>query len=454
MPGLQCARLVVPLDYAARQGKTITLGLLRRPASGPRIGSLMVNPGGPGASGMQAAASMTDPIQRSALGEHFDLVGFDPRGVGASQPAVSCLSDPQQDQVRAAALDTAATPAGVAQYEQQQQAYAHACASRTGGGTDMLAHMGSRDVASDIDILRSALGDRQLSYVGFSYGTRLGQAYAEQFPTNVRAMVLDGAVDPSESKRDQEIDQARGFQNAFTAFATWCTTHAPCPLAPTPDQILPRYQQLTRALLGHPVPTDDGRVLSYDDAITGTTQALYSPQYWPILSRGLAQLAQGHGRLLMALADAYQERDETGHYSNTQDAFTAVHCIDDSRITDTATLLTQTRALKAAAPFEDTGRPPVAIHDACTYWPVPPTPTRPQPAPGSLAPTLVISTTHDPATPYQAGVHLAQDLHARLLTNEATQHTAFLQGNQCIDTTTTNYLFHPRQSTAPSQHCP
>ncbi|MGW3471341.1 alpha/beta hydrolase [Saccharopolyspora sp. NPDC000995] len=437
--GLECARLEVPMDYAGPQGQTINLGLLRKPATGPgqRIGSLVVNPGGPGASGMSTAASLASSVSDSELGQRFDLVGFDPRGVGASEPAVHCLTGPERDAER---LDSDAdtSPAGVAQTEQEERDYVAKCAERT--GLKMLANVGTREVARDIDVLRSALGDEKLNYVGYSYGTLIGSEYAETFPTNVRTMVLDGAIDPRQSTVDQLVAQGAGFQRAFNDFAAWCAKRQRCALGTDPSRAVVAFQQLTRPLVDHPVPAGGGRELSYKDASMAAIQALYAPSLWENLDSGLAELRQGSGRTLLALADKYYSRDGGGQYSNTSDAFDAVHCVDDQRVEDPNIVREADRRYREAAPFLDNGHPPSAARDKCAFWPVPATGETTEPEVGALPPTLVISTTGDPATPYQAGVRLAKALHGRLLTFEGTQHTVFLQGVSCVDEATTKYL--------------
>ncbi|WP_229679964.1 alpha/beta hydrolase [Saccharopolyspora thermophila] len=437
--GLECARLEVPLDYAQPQGRTITIGVLRSPAKDParRIGSLLMNPGGPGASGMSTAASLAGSIAYTELGERFDFVGFDPRGVGASQPAVRCLTDQERDAER---LDNDAdtSPAGVAQTEQEERAYAAKCAERT--GVDVLANVGTREVVRDMDVLRSVLGDQKLNYLGYSYGTRIGSEYAETFPGNVRAMVLDGAIDPGQSTVDQLVAQGAGFQRAFNDFAAWCAARQQCALGHDPKAAVAAYQQLTRPLIQHPVRAGDGRVLSYPDATMATIQALYTPSLWEQLDNGLTELRQGSGRVLLALADSYFGRGANGRYANTTDAFDAVHCVDDQRVLDPEQVRDADRRYRQAAPFLDDGNPPSAARDMCAFWPVPVTGEAEQPQVTGLPPTLVISTTGDPATPYQAGVELAKALHGRLLTFEGTQHTVFLQGNSCVDDKTTRYL--------------
>lgn len=437
---VQCARLTVPLDYAKPAGDTITLGLLRRKATGDKIGSLVVNPGGPGASGMVAAAGLGKPVTSTGLGKRFDLVGFDPRGIGASQPAIHCLTDQERDADRADDSETDGSPAGVLKQESQEKDFAAKCAQRTDDGTGMLANVGTRDVVKDLDVLRSVLGDEKLTYLGYSYGTRIGSAYAEAFPKNVRAMVLDGAVDPEQDAVESLVAQGQGFGTAFTQFAKWCAGQQDCALGADAGGAVTAFQQLTRPLIDFPVPVGDGRKLSYEDATTGVIQALYQESLWDTLNTGLNELKQQRGATLEKLADIYNERDSDGKYGTTQDAFTAIRCVDDPRVTDPQVILKAQEEYVKVAPFLDDGRPASAARDACAFWPVPNTSEPHVPNVEGLAKTLVISTTNDPATPYQAGVNLAKGLKGALLTFEGTQHTVFLQGVKCVDEAGTDYL--------------
>ncbi|WP_086661089.1 alpha/beta hydrolase [Lentzea kentuckyensis] len=432
---VECTRLQVPLDYSKPDGDTITIGVLRYKATGQRIGSLLINPGGPGASGMAAAAGMVSDYRKTELGKRFDLVGFDPRGIGASDPAVKCLTGPERDADRLD-LDIDTSPAGLAQTEQENKAYAEKCAAGTKFGASMLANLGTRDVVKDMDVLRSALGDAKLSYVGYSYGTRIGTEYAETFPQNVRALILDGAVDPTQDQLASLVAQAAGFQKAFDEFVKWCREKGDCPLG---DDANASFRQLTTPLIQKPVNVGD-RKLSYNDAITAAIQALYSEQLWPLLLDGLKELKNGRGRVLMTLADAYLDRDDQGNYSTITDAFNAVHCVDDQRLTDKNALLDAAKKYKEAAPFLDDGNPPGATLDACAFWPAPVTARTGPPKADGIPPLLVISTTGDPATPYDAGVNLAKALNSRLLTYEGVQHTVFLQGVACVDDAGVKYL--------------
>jgi pimeloyl-ACP methyl ester carboxylesterase len=436
---VQCTHLTVPLDYADPSGESIRIGVLRRPAASgkDRIGSLLVNPGGPGVAGLATAANVA--TANKDLAARFDFIGFDPRGVGSSEPVIECLTDEETDAERADDSELDTTAAGTEENESQAKDYASKCAQRTEHGKEMLENIGTRDVVKDMDVLRSALGDDKLTYVGYSYGTRIGSAYAETFPRNVRALVLDGAVDPTQNQIDSTVAQGAGFQKAFDDFVAWCVKRDDCALGTSEDAAQGEFQDLIRPLAERPVDVD-GRPLSYEDATIGVVQALYSQQFWENLNTGLNELRNQQGQGLMFLADLYLERGQDGTYSTTQDAFTAIHCVDDPRVTDPNQIKDLNTRYKEAAPFLDDGNPPSTARDACAFWPVPETSKPHVPEVSDLPPVLVISTTNDPATPYEAGVNLAKALKGGLLTYEATQHTVFLQGNSCVDDAGATYL--------------
>ncbi|WP_028661989.1 alpha/beta hydrolase [Saccharomonospora saliphila] len=441
--GIECARMTVPLDYSAPDGPTITVGVLRARAEDPgqRIGSAVVNPGGPGASGMAQAARMAQGSWDGRLAQRFDLVGFDPRGVGASEPGIDCLTDAEVDAERADVDEFDGSPEGVAAAEQEAREYGRKCAENTAHGERMLANVGTRDVVRDLDVLRSVLGDEKLTYIGYSYGTRIGSAYAETFPGNVRALLLDGAVDPEQDAVESLVAQYEGFGSTFDEFAAWCTRQRECALGQDPEGAVEAYQDLTRPLLDQPAPLGDGRVLSYEDATTGTVAALYSREYWDTLNTALTALASGQGRTLMALADSYHQRGPNGSYSNLQEAFTAINCVDQPPVTDPERYLNAQREVLEAAEFVDPGLPPSPARDACAFWPVEHTSEPHVPDVDGVPSALVISSTHDPATPHEAGVNLAEALGGGLVTFEAAQHTAFLTvGNECVDRAGTDYL--------------
>ncbi len=308
-------------------------------------------------------------------------------------------------------------------------------------GLDFLANVGTANVVKDLDLLRAALGDEKLTYLGFSYGTLIGSAYAEAYPDNVRAMILDGAVDPDADQIQANIDQAAGFQKAFNDFAADCAKHSGCPLGTDPAKAVDVYHHLVNPLVDKPARTDDPRGLGYSDAITGTIMAMYSPTLWGHLTDGLDELAKGRGDTLLALADAYMNRDGQGHYTNSMDALIAINCVDYPPITDRAMTIDEDRRIREAAPFMNygqfTGDAPLGT---CAFWPVPPTSGPHTVSAPGVPPVLVVSTSRDPATPYQAGVDLAKQLGGALLTFDGTQHTVVFQGETCVDKYAAAYL--------------
>lgn len=432
--GLECARVTVPIDYESPEGDTAQVALSRSRATGEKIGSLLVNPGGPGASGLGTAV-VADGTE---LAERFDVVGFDPRGIGASTPQIDCLTPGETDAWRQDPV-VDMTAEGIARAEQKSREYAARCAERT--GADVLAHVGTRDVVRDMDVIRAALGDAGLNYLGYSYGTRLGSAYAEAFPGNVRAMVLDGALDPQQDPVEEAVRQAAGFQQAFDAFAENCATGEDCPLGADPAAAVERFRSLVDPLIDRPAATDDPRGLSYPNAITGVIATLYSPQGWEYLRTGLTELEQGRGDTLLLLADMYEGRFADGSYSNSSEAMAAVRCVDDVAVTDPAVAGELDTRSREAAPFLDDGRGTGnAPLGACAFWPVPPSGDRHAVDADGLPPIVVVSTTEDPATPYQAGVDLAKQLDAVLVTYRGTQHGVVLSGQWCIDLPVARYL--------------
>lgn len=445
-PELLCAELTVPVSYDKPSTGDATVAVMKAPATGTRAGSVVFNPGGPGGSGLSMVSQFAAYGLGGDLRERYDLVGFDPRGTGASRPAITCRTDAERDEERAMNLRTTSA-AQVKKMNDWSAQVAQWCVQRTGkdqgiDGASFLGSVGTRDVARDIDILRAALGDDKLTYVGYSYGTRLGTEYAEQFPDKVRAMILDGAVDPNQDSAAEVVEQGKGFQQAFVDFAGWCakTKGGACPLGADPGKATAVYQHLTRPLLDKPAPVSDGRTLTFDDATTGTIQAMYSESFRDTLVTGLTELAKGNGDTLMSLADSYEDRGSNGKYSNLMDAFTAIRCMDDTRVAADKMVQLQ-KQYNAAAPFLDSGDPVVALKDVCDSWPATPTYAPHTPKVSGLATVMVISTTGDPATPYQAGVELSKDLGGALLTVKGTRHTAYLgAGIACADRIGTDYL--------------
>jgi len=448
---LSCARLQVPLDYQNPDGRTARIALLRVAAkgeAGSRIGSILLNPGGPGFSGMGYAATVANALADSPVARRFDLIGFDPRGVGASTPALDCFTDAERE----ADVTLSTLNSGIEDYteEETRQLY-RKCAARS-GGEDVLAHVGTRDVARDMDVLRAALGDKKLTFAGASYGTRLGAVYAEMFPRNVRALVLDGAVDPLTGTAARRLVQFTGFQRGFDNMAAFCAESPDCPLGTDPGQATAAFQQLLQPLIDKPLATADGRKLTYTAALNGVVLPLYSESGWPAIVRGIGALKAGRGEPLMLLRDLAQSRNPDGSYGNANEAQIAIECLDEQRHTAEQESAMK-RAVFEVAPFLATGRP-VQARDICEGWPVEPTLGYPY-AVGieGLPRLLVVSVTRDPATPHEGGISLARTLGASLLTVEGERHgVALIGGNACVDGIVADYLINLK-SPAPDSLC-
>ena len=439
VPTAECGTVAVPVDYANPEGPQVQLAVIRVPASGPKIGMLIVNPGGPGASAVDTVAGMAAALAGSPITTRFDLVGIDPRGVGHSTPELRCRTDAEFDADRAEPM-VDYSPAGVAHIEELNREFAAQCLNRM--GADFLANIGTAAGVRDMDVVRTALGEEQINYLGFSYGTQLGAAYAEQYPDRVRAMVLDGAIDPSLDPITKSINQMAGFQRAFDKYAADCALSEGCPLGSDPTQFVSRFRQLVDPLVANPAATSDPRPLGYQDAITGTASALYSPRYWTYLTSGLLGLQRGTDPVdLLLLADDYQRRDKSGHYQNRQDAFTAIRCVDAVYPTDPAVWAEADRRIRQVAPFSAYGAfTGFAPRDECALWPVPATTTAhpaTSPGPGKV---VVVSTTGDPATPYESGVALARQMGASLISFDGAQHTVVFNGDACVDTAIVDFL--------------
>jgi len=433
--GDQCAKLTVPLDYKDPSGRTIQLALLKVPAADPgsRIGSLVVNPGGPGEPGTSYAVqgSFGQPLV-----DHFDLVGFDPRGTGQSAP-VDCLSDSQLDHYIAGDPDPS-TPAEVAAFKSAQRGIATGCARLSGS---LAGHVSTVESARDVDILRAALGDSTLTYLGASYGTKLGATYAQLFPQRVGRFVLDGAVDVSLSTRQQTLQQAAGFQQALDSYAANCvSSDIGCFLGDTVPAVLHAISALIDSIAAHPLPAGDGRELTAGNAFYGIAVTLYSRSYWVLLTTALRAAIGGDGSQLMRLSDAYAARNPDGTYANnSMEAFYDISCVDDPSSIPPSQVPSQYPAFEKASPVF--GRVFAWGLTACHGF----TPRSDQPVPTiharGAAPIVVIGTTRDPATPFQWAVHLAHQLDSGVLVRrDGDGHTGYMTGNACVDHAVEYYL--------------
>ncbi|GMA28866.1 alpha/beta hydrolase [Arenivirga flava] len=441
---IECGRLDVPVDYDRPEAESASIAVLRVPAQGSeRIGSLVLNPGGPGQGGASYATLVAGILAQSEspVLQHFDIVGFDPRGVGASTPAIDCFTDEQRDADDDLTMPTL-LPSGNDWTDESAQEFADACAERSGGDA-MLANLGTRDVARDMDVLRAALGDEQLTYAGWSYGTRLGAVYAEMFPENVRAMALDGVMNPIQNTFDRSVDQARGFQSSFDKMAKWCAEETDaCPLGTDPTVASAAFQQILVPLKDAPVPAGDGRTLDYDGALLGTVAALYSSINFPTLVNGLTEIQQGRGDVLLTLRNTFSQRNPDGSYNGFLEALMAINCIDEDR--HDAQRETQLReAVAEVAPAFDDGDV-VSATSPCAAWPGSSElgfPYADEVDTDSLADLLIVSVTGDPATPHDGAIQLAEQLASPLLTVNGEQHGAmFVGGSACVDEIVSDYL--------------
>jgi pimeloyl-ACP methyl ester carboxylesterase len=437
----KCARLEVPLDYQNPRGRTAQIALLRVSAKGKpskRIGSLLVNPGGPGFPGTSHAALVATKLGEHPITERFDLIGFDPRGVAASTPALDCFTDAERE---ADVMVNSLNSGGKDYTNDETRQFYQKCAARS-GGEDVLAHVGTRDVVRDMDVLRAVLGDDKLSFFGQSYGTRLGAIYAETFPQNVRAMVLDAALDPTLGTTERRLVLFAGFQRAFDNMAAFCAKSPDCPLGTDPTQAAAVFQQLMQPLIDKPITTADGRKVTYTTAIDGVLAALYSEAGWPAIILGITELKAGRGDTLLLLRNLLSQRRADSSYGNGYESLLAINCLDEERNTPQQET-TMTRDVFKVAPFLDTGRP-VNARDLCEHWRVKPTVGYPyaQNIKG-LPKTLVVSVTRDPATPHTGGISLAKTLGASLLTVEGEQHSVALTGgNACVNDIVADYLIN------------
>ena len=436
--GWQCGNLKVPLNYADPAGQSIEIAVTRKPAANPseRIGSLLVNPGGPGGSGIQYAQS--PGIVSTNVQARFDLVGFDPRGVGQSTPAVNCVTDTQMD----AFLNTPPDPSGPTEINEivnQSKFFAQQCEANS---ASLLPYVGTIYAARDMDVLRAVLGDSKLYYLGKSYGTYLGAVYAQEFPDKVGRVVLDGAIDPSLTAEQMNLAQATAFDDELNQYAQSCVKQSNCPLGSDAAAGVQHLKTWVNGLDQHPISGDATRKLTAAQAMTGIAFAMYSPSYWSDLTTALTNAYNGNGALLLSMADAYNDR-VNGHYQgNETEANFAVNCVDHP---DEAASLQQIEqelpTFEQAAPFF--GEMIDWSSLPCAYWGAKPDTTPQKIAAKGAAPILVVGTTQDPATPYAWAKSLASQLSSgHLLTMNGFGHTAYMLGTSCIDTAVDAYLIN------------
>lgn len=431
--GGQCAKLEVPVSWEDPGGDTIEVAVLKAPAKGKKVGSLVVNPGGPGGSGVEYA-QYADYIVSPKVRRSFDVVGFDPRGVGQSAP-IDCLEDNQLDGF----LGMDPTPDDDAERDEVARIakdFAAGCEEKSGA---LLGHVSTKDAAKDMDVLRAVLGDSKLTYLGKSYGTYLGATYAELFPDKVGRFVLDGVVAPDLTSEEITIGQAKGFDTATRAWARSCIEDGGCPLGPSEQEVVDTVLDELEKLDRKPVSGAGGLQLTEGWAMLGVARAMYDQGIWSELTDAIVALRKGNGSPLGQLALQYAERSPNGSYTgNIMEVIYAVNCLDHPEETDPDKRKELAERATKEAPIW--GRFLVTGTTACAEWPVEPV-NQPHTIEAKGAdPILVVGTTRDPATPYEWAQRLDDQLaDSRLVTHDGDGHTAYMRQNDCVDKAVDTY---------------
>jgi pimeloyl-ACP methyl ester carboxylesterase len=438
----ECTTVTAPLDWADPTAGEIELSVIRQRAlSGDPTGSLLTNPGGPGSSGVGLIRDSIGFAVGVPLQEQFDVIGFDPRGVGEST-AVRCFDAAGMDSYL---FDIPADPRGSAAWtEERTQAneeFADACEANSDG---ILPFITTDNSARDMDLLRAVLGDTELNYLGYSYGTFLGATYAKLYPEQVGRLVLDGAIDPSVSGTDVSTTQAIGFESALRAYMTDCLAGSECPFRGSVDEAMADLGTMLASVDRSPLAAADGRLLGADTLLTGIIAALYAEESWPFLSAALSDVLQGDPEIAFQLADFYYNRENGVYLDNSTEAFRTYNCMDyPDDVTEEAQAVADAR-IAAEAP---TVAPYWSGPDPCENWPHPPSGTRGAINADGAAPIVVVGTTNDPATPYEWSVALADQLASGvLITRVGEGHTGYNKGNACVDEAVEAYLL---QGTVP-----
>jgi pimeloyl-ACP methyl ester carboxylesterase len=438
----QCATMKAPLDWSKPKGDTIGLALIRAKADGApsrRIGSLVFNFGGPGGSGVSTLPSFGQDY--ATLRTRYDLVSFDPRGVGRSAP-VKCEDDQQLD----AYFQQDATPDDArerTEYVDNTKEFNAACEKNSG---KVLPHVRTTDAARDMDLMRQVLGDDKLYYFGISYGTELGGVYAHLFPKKVGRAVFDAVVDPTQDAEQSSLGQAKGFQLALDNFAEDCTSKTTeCPVGDTAQDVKDRIAKLLKDLDSKPIAGIFPRRLTQTAATNGIAQALYSKDFWQYLTEGLEQAYQGDGRILLALSDSLNGRSENGEYSNIAAANIAINCADDKARYNTGFVQEKLPEFRSASPLFGDFLAWSMV--SCADWAVPGAADHPDVSAPGAAPILVVGNTGDPATPYEGAKKMVDSLGPGVgveLTYKGQGHGSYDSKNKCVQAAVNGYLLDGR----------
>ncbi|MCI5825991.1 MAG: alpha/beta hydrolase [Arcanobacterium sp.] len=431
---LECGHYTVPLNYADPKGAVLRIAVTKHVARGKKIGSLLVNPGGPGESGQELAQAAGGFLPESVV-RHFDIIGFDPRGVGESQP-VDCVSDEQL--LKFAEASHPRTAAGKAASKLDAEKFVAGCMATSG---KKLAYISTENTARDMDVMRAVQGDPKLYYLGYSYGTELGAEYAQLFPKNVGRMVLDGAVAATKTNFEQTRDQMVGFEKSFDAYLRSCLPQkGKCPFSGSLEQARAKVAELFARALQQPFRTSDPqRPLTQSALLYGIITPLYSANYLA-LSQAFTDLIQrGDGSAFQVLFDSYLGREDGKFTGNAMEANIVINCADYPVEGDAAQWAREEAELVKVAPLFG----PVFGYDelTCSLWPTKPSKrVGPFVASGS-DPIVVVGTSGDPATPYEWAQDLAKSLeNSRLITWQGSGHTAYGRSTRCVSDPINAYL--------------
>jgi pimeloyl-ACP methyl ester carboxylesterase len=430
--GVEEGHLEVPVDPTKPDGDTFDLYLVRHRAlkQTERVGSLLVNPGGPGYGGTDLA-EYADQIYGQDVLDHFDIVAWDPRGTGKSTPAVDCVD--QYDPYFA--LDSSPdTPEEQKAIVSAATEFGEKCENKDGS---FLPFVSTQNSAGDMDSIRAALGEDKISYFGFSYGSELGVSWASLYPKTVRAMVIDGAADTTADYLQQNLEQAAGFESTFDTFLATCAKDKQCDFYNGGDPGK-AFDALNAAADADPVETTSGRPnVTQGVLTTAVSDAMYDESYWPQLETALADLQAGDGKGILALYDDYYERTDDGKYGNELEAYFAINCVDDPGTKDPDVLFGMQDEFAKVAPR--LGASWILELQFCASWPVPAAPPVPIDAKGA-GPIVVVGTTGDPATPLEGTRNTSEALEdGHLIVVTADQHTGY-GVNDCVDSAVDNYL--------------
>ena len=436
--GAECATVMAPLDWDnPGVGEDVSLAVSRHSATGQALGSLFVNPGGPGASGYEFVLDSVDFAVSEVLRESFDVIGWDPRGVNFSSPVSCAATDAELDYFFFGELEAQPdTPEWDAELLAESIRFGQECQANTG---ELLEFVDTLSTVRDLDLLRHLVGDEQLNYLGYSYGTLIGALYIDTFPEKVGRMVLDGPVDPGASQFDLVVNQHRGFEEALEAYLVECDLTNSCPFAGSLEQRLRGVSDLYDELEQHPLRHADGRLIDDGMLRTAMVTTLYAQSSWPFLTRMFEELQEGVTDTAIFLVDFYYDREGGVYQNNSMEAFIAINCLDYPVESDPAVLEAQADQLREAAPY--TARPSGDGDLVCMNWPYPPKLNK-GPVRGEGAnPVVILGTTGDPATPYNWSVSLNEQLeNSVLLTLVGEGHLAYDERVTCINDPVDTYF--------------